>query len=74
MNDTENTPPPAPPEKRVTRPTEGRMIAGVCAGLARYFEMDATLIRVAAVLFTCLGGSGILAYIICWLVIPEETA
>ena len=73
MNDTEN-PTPAPEPKKVMRPQEGRMIAGVCAGMAKYFEMDPTLIRVAAVLFTCLGGSGILAYLICWLVIPEETA
>ena len=73
--DTENSTPESPqtPEqKKVTRPQEGRMIAGVCAGFARYFDIDATIVRVALVLFTCMGGAGILAYLIYWLVIPEE--
>ena len=64
--------PQMPPQKKVTRPQEGRMIAGVCAGLARYFDVDATIVRVGLVLFSCLGGAGVLSYLICWLVIPEE--
>ena len=59
-------------DKKLLRPTEDRWIGGVCSGVARYFEIDATLIRVAWILFLCLGGSGLLAYLICWLVIPSE--
>ncbi len=48
------------------------MIAGVCAGLAEYFGIDATLIRLAFVVFTFMGGSGLLAYIIAAIVIPDK--
>ena len=47
------------------------MIAGICGGLAEYFDTDPTLIRFLWVLFTFAGGSGILAYIIAWIIIPE---
>jgi phage shock protein C len=59
-------------EKRLVRPREGRWIGGVCAGIARYFALDPTLMRVLWILAVCLGGTGILAYLICWIVIPEE--
>ena len=58
--------------KKLVRPADGRMIGGVCAAFGRYFGLDATLVRVGWVLFAALGGSGILAYIICWIIIPEE--
>jgi phage shock protein C len=48
------------------------MLAGVCGGLAEYFSVDPTLVRLAAVIFTLAGGSGILAYLIAWIVVPEE--
>lgn len=48
------------------------MLEGVCAGIANYFALDPTLVRLGWVLFTALGGSGIVAYIICAVVIPEE--
>ena len=57
----------------LTRPRADRKIAGVCAGLARYIGMDVTLLRVLFVVFTiwpC--GAGLLAYIICWIVVPNE--
>lgn len=60
-------------EKRLVRPREGRWVAGVCTGVARYFGLDPTLIRVLWAIFACAGGGGILAYLVCWLVIPEET-
>jgi phage shock protein PspC (stress-responsive transcriptional regulator) len=60
------------PEKRLLRPVQGRVIGGVCAGIARYFGVDATLVRIAWVLFVLLGGAGILFYLICWLLVPEE--
>jgi phage shock protein PspC (stress-responsive transcriptional regulator) len=50
------------------------MIAGVCGGLARYLQIDATLVRLFFVLVTLAGGSGILAYFILWLVVPVEGA
>ncbi len=59
-------------ENRLIRPREGRVLGGVCAAFGEYFELDGTLIRLAWVLLVCLGGTGILAYIVCWIVIPEE--
>ncbi len=59
-------------EKRLYRIQEGKMICGVCAGIAEYFTLDPTLVRLGAVLFCCLGGSGILAYIIAAIIIPEK--
>ena len=59
-------------QKRFLRPRQGRVIAGVCAAFARYFDVDVTLVRVIWALLVVLGGTGILAYLICWLVIPEE--
>jgi phage shock protein PspC (stress-responsive transcriptional regulator) len=62
------------PEKRLLRPRDGIMIAGVCAGFARYLGLDVTLVRLAWVLLVPLGGTGLLAYVICWVVIPQEDA
>lgn len=59
-------------DKRLYRSASDKMLAGVCSGIARYFGVDPTLIRLAWVLFCCLGGSGVLAYIICAIVIPQE--
>lgn len=59
-------------EKRLFRSRTDRMIAGVCGGIAKYFDIDPTIIRLLWVFIILLGGSGILAYIICWIVIPEE--
>ena len=57
--------------KRLVRSTTDRKLAGVCAGIAEYFEIDPTLVRIGWVLFCLLGGSGVLAYILCALIIPE---
>ena len=51
---------------------QGRTLEGVCAGIADCFALDPSLVRLAWVLFTALGFSGIVAYIICALVIPRE--
>lgn len=48
-----------------------RMVAGVAGGLAEYFDVDPTLIRALFVIVTLLGGSGVLIYIILWLIMPE---
>lgn len=58
-------------DKRLYRSRKDRMISGVCGGIAHYFEVDPTLIRLAFILFLFAGGSGILAYIIGAIIIPE---
>ncbi|MCL2682752.1 MAG: PspC domain-containing protein [Bacteroidales bacterium] len=58
--------------KTLRRSTENRIIGGVCGGIAEYFDLDPVLIRLAFVLLAFLGGSGILIYIIAWIVIPEK--
>jgi phage shock protein PspC (stress-responsive transcriptional regulator) len=58
--------------KRLYRPRDGRVVAGVCAGLAAYFGIDPTLVRLAFALATVFGGIGILLYLCAWIVIPEE--
>ncbi len=58
--------------KRLYRPRNDRMIAGVCAGIGNYLNIDPTLIRLGLLLLAIWGGGGILAYIIAWVVIPEE--
>ena len=58
--------------KRLYKSRTDKKIDGVCAGIANYFNIDPTLVRIALVLFCLLGGSGILAYIICALIIPRE--
>jgi phage shock protein C len=57
--------------KRLVRPRSGRKIAGVCLGFAEYFDLDVSLIRVVW-LICVLCGVGLLAYIVAWVVIPEE--
>lgn len=49
-----------------------KRIAGVCAAFARYFDLDVTLVRLLWVLAVIFAGTGILAYIIAWIVIPKE--
>lgn len=58
--------------KRIYRSKSERMIAGVCGGIAEYFNIDPTLVRLGWVIFGLTFGSGILAYIICMIVIPEN--
>jgi phage shock protein PspC (stress-responsive transcriptional regulator) len=58
-------------EKRLTRSTTNKMLAGVCGGLAEYFQVDPTIIRLLWVLFSLCGGSGLLAYIVAAIIIPK---
>jgi phage shock protein PspC (stress-responsive transcriptional regulator) len=62
----------APAVKRLERSRDGRILAGVCAGLGRYFDMTPTVFRLGFVVLTILGGAGILVYIASILVIPKE--
>ncbi len=61
-------------EKKLVRSTTDKMLAGVCAGVAKYFDIDTTLVRILFVIFALAGGPGLLAYIVLWLVMPEDTA
>lgn len=57
--------------KKLYRSQTDKKIAGVCGGVAEYFGIDSTLVRLGWVLFTFAGGSGILAYIIAWIIMPD---
>lgn len=60
-------------KKKLVRPVEGRMVAGVAMGLANYFGIDVTLIRLFWVFLFLPGGlPGLIPYVICWIVIPSE--
>ncbi len=59
-------------EKRLTRVEDGRMIAGVCAGLANYLGVDATIVRLIFVLLAIFAAGGVLLYLILWLIMPME--
>jgi len=54
------------------RSRRGKMIAGVCAGLADQFGVSVTALRLAAVLFTLFGGWGIIVYVILWIIMPYK--
>ena len=59
--------------KRLTRSTKNRKIAGVCGGLAEYFDLDPTIVRVVFVLLLLPGGfPGLLPYLALWIVMPAE--
>ena len=59
-------------EKRLYKSNQNKMIDGVCGGIAEYFGVDPTVVRLLWVLFSLMGGSGILAYIIAALIIPRN--
>ncbi|HJZ06683.1 MAG: PspC domain-containing protein [Trebonia sp.] len=58
--------------KRLLRIRQGRIVAGVCAGLGAYFGVDVNLVRLAFGVFTVFYGLGILLYLIAWLILPEQ--
>jgi phage shock protein PspC (stress-responsive transcriptional regulator) len=61
-----------PASKRLERKFAGRWVAGVCAGLAAYTGVDATVIRLIFAVLTFFGGVGAIAYVIAWALMPEE--
>ena len=61
-------------EKRLYRSRSDRMIWGVCGGLAEYFDIDPTIVRIIAVLLAFASGAGILAYIILAIILPLESS
>ena len=59
--------------KKIIRSNKNKMIGGVCGGLGEYFSIDPNIIRILCVVSVFVGGAGILAYIIAWIIIPPET-
>lgn len=58
--------------KKLYRIEEGKMLCGVCGGIAEYFGIDPTLVRLGFVLVSCLAGGGVLAYIIAAVIMPVK--
>ena len=58
--------------RRLYRSRSNRQVAGVCGGLAQYFNLDATLIRVLFIVLAVLGGAGIVLYVAMWIIVPNE--
>jgi phage shock protein PspC (stress-responsive transcriptional regulator) len=59
--------------KRLTRSKDDRWLGGVCGGLAQYFNIDSTIVRVLFVLLALIIGGGLLIYLILWIIIPPES-
>ena len=60
--------------KKLYRSVEGKKIAGVCGGLGDYFDIDPTIIRLIWLAMIFAVGTGVLAYIIAWIIVPEKPA
>ena len=60
-------------KKRLYKIEEGKKLDGVCGGIAEYFDIDPTLVRLAWVIFTVFAGGGIIAYIIAAIIMPKKS-
>lgn len=58
--------------KRLYKVRNGKMICGVCLGLAEYFDLDPSIVRIGTVVLSCFVGTGILAYIVAAIILPEK--
>jgi phage shock protein PspC (stress-responsive transcriptional regulator) len=67
-----NPPQPEPPSPPLRRANEGRLVVGVAAGLAAYFDVDVVIVRIAFVVLALVGGIGLPLYAAAWLLVPEE--
>jgi phage shock protein C len=61
-------------EKKLYKDAKNKKLCGVCSGIAKYFDIDATLVRLGLIALCIFAGGGILAYIIAALVIPDDPA
>jgi phage shock protein C len=59
--------------RKLYRSQNQRMLAGVCGGLAEYFNIDATVMRVLFLILAVFGGSGLVLYLVMWIVIPDAS-
>lgn len=60
-------------KKRLYRSEENSKLLGVCGGIAEYFDIDPTVVRIIWILSLCCFGSGVIAYIVCALVMPKKS-
>ncbi len=58
--------------KKLFRSSTNKVIAGVCGGIGEYFDIDPTIVRIVWALFIVIGGMGVLAYLIMWLIMPKQ--
>lgn len=59
-------------DKRLYKSENNKVLCGVCGGVGEYFDVDPTVIRLAWVIFSVMGGSGILAYILAAIIVPKR--
>lgn len=59
-------------KKRLYKSSTDKKVCGVCGGIANYFDVDPTVVRLIWVIFTLAGGSGLIAYIIAAIIMPDE--
>jgi len=59
--------------RKLYRSRSQHMLGGVCGGLAEYFNVDATLIRVLFLVLAVFGGSGLVIYVVMWLIVPDAS-
>ncbi len=59
--------------KKLCRSNKNKIFCGVCGGIAEYLNIDPSVVRVLWVLFACLGGSGLLAYLIIAVIMPDSS-
>lgn len=71
---TSQTPPDSRPAQTLSRPSHDRMLAGVAAGIARYLNVDVTVVRILLVVLAAFGGAALPIYLAGWLLIPEDGA
>lgn len=60
--------------KRLYKVEEGKMLAGVCGGVAEYFNIDPSMVRIGLVLLACFWGTGVIAYIAAAIILPNKSA
>ena len=58
--------------KKLMRSRTDKKIAGVCGGFADYFEVDVTLLRILWLMLVCIGGWGVIGYVIAWIAMPQQ--
>jgi len=59
--------------RKLYRSRTQRMVAGVCGGLAEYFNVDTTVIRVLFLVVTLFGGAGLVVYVVMWILVPDAS-
>ena len=59
--------------KKLYKVEQGKMISGVCGGIAEYFAIDPSLVRLATVILCCMGGTGLIAYIVAACILPKKS-